>query len=217
MKSALLIAAALVLFASCKVVNQTRKGAGISRQYLFTDSTMDAAGIKKKEIQPTLFWSHYDATQRGGLYMVVPEPGGQYKVQVISENPPDAAISSSIDALAKAKVGDKVDAEAKFAAVRSVAELGQRNAGNYMIRDIAFRIEALQNNGGIDDKVIALYKELIKSGESISIAHAQTDASKAKVELLKEINLFLLKGDTTNQKPRLDSMLLVIQHVLHNK
>jgi hypothetical protein len=184
----------------CGPINQSRKSAGISRQQLYTAKVGE-------NILPTLFWSHYDATQRGGIYLV----NADGTVKVISENPPDAAINSTIDVLAKAKVGDKVDAAAKFSAVKAVAELGQRNAGNYMIRDLAFRIEALKNNhdGKIDKDIIEIYKLLIKSAENITITDSKNKIYESKAATLKELtSLIKMSKDTTYNELKLDSIFI---------
>lgn len=185
----------------CGLLNESRKSAGISRQQLYT--TTD----KNDQILPTLFWSHYDATQRGGIYLVSPDG----TVKIISENPPDAALNSSIEALAKAKVVDNVDAVAKFSAVRAVAELGSRNAGNYMIRDLAFRIESLKNNhdGKIDNQTIEIYKELIQSAERISIAESKNNYYNSKARILKEFKEIIeMSKDTVYRDLKLDSTFI---------
>lgn len=190
----------LIVLASCSTINQSRKSSGISRQQLYT--TKDANGV----ILPTLFWSHYDATQRGGIYLV----NGEGKVKVISENPPDAAINSTIDFIAKAKVNDKVDSEAKFSAVKSIAELGKRNAGNYMIRDLAFRIEALKNNEGeIDPKIFEIYNKLISSAENITIKESENELMQSKYGAIKELNsLIKLSKDTIYKDLKIDSVFI---------
>ncbi len=188
------------MITGCGSINQSRKSAGISRQQLYTAKVGD-------NVLPTLFWSHYDATQRGGIYLV----NADGTVKVISENPPDAAINSTIDVLAKAKVGDKVDAAAKFSAVKAVAELGQRNAGNYMIRDLAFRIEALKNNhdGKIDKDIIEIYKLLIQSAEKITITDSKNKIYESKATTLKELtSLIKMSKDTTYNELKLDSTFI---------
>lgn len=193
---------------SCSTLKQ---GTGVSRQTLYKSGT---------GIEPTLFWAHYDATQRGGIYMVVPVPAGggtnTYRVQMVSENPPDAAMSSTIDALAKAKVGGKVDAEAKFNAVRAVAELGQRNAANYIIRDIAYRLEALQNNGGITPEILTIYKELLATAERVSMSQDSSPATvaKEKAELVKQLNDLLGKADPAAAKPTPADLLKKVEEMM---
>lgn len=189
----------IFLIVGCGSINQSRKGAGISRQQLYT--TKDETTGKTL---PTLFWSHYDATQRGGIYLVKADGN----VRVISENPPDATISSTIDVLAKAKVGSEVDAAAKFSAVKAVAELGEKNAGNYMIRDLAFRIEALKNNhdGEIDEDIIKLYEKLIESAEKITIFDSKNKMHESKAIALEELTtLIKMSKDTTYKELKLDS------------
>jgi hypothetical protein len=187
----------LVLLTGCSAINQSRKGAGISRQELFTTK---ADG----KVLPTLFWSHYDATQRGGIYLVNPDGS----VRIISENPPDAVINSTIDALAKVKVTDEVDIEAKFGAVKAVAELGQRNAGTYMIRDLAFRIEALKNNhdGEIDKPIMDIYKKLIESAENITITDSKVKMHESKASTIKELtSLIKMSKDTLYKDLKIDA------------
>lgn len=186
----------LFLITSCTSINQSRKVAGISRQELYTTQV-------NNKVLPTLFWSHYDATQRGGIYLV----NADGTVKIISENPPDAAINSTIDALAKVKVGDNIDVGAKLSAVKTVAELGKRNASNYMIRDLAFRIESLKNTSGkIDPEIIEIYKKLICSAEKISIAESQNQINQSKQETLKEFtNLIKLSKDASYKDLKLDS------------
>ncbi len=198
----------LILLIGCKSINETRKSAGISKQSLYiNESTKKDKTEPSIVFQPTLFWSHYDASQRAGLYLVTPQSDGTMKINIISENPPDAALNSTIETLAKVKVGDKVDAGAKFSTIKSVTELGQRNAANYMIRDFAFRIEALQNNGGkIDDKILELYKTLIKTAENISIAEVNSNNNKNKLETIQELSKMInFTKDSAYNKLKLDS------------
>ena len=193
----------LFVLTSCASINKSRKSAGISRQQLFMD-TITFNG--KQEMPPTLFWSHYDISQRGGLYLV----NSEGKIKVISENPPDGAINSSIDILAKAKVGDKIDAAAKFSAIKSVAELGQRNAANYMIRDLAFRIEALKNNHEtIDTTIAGIYEKLIKSAEKITISETRAKLAQSKENTLKELtSLLKISKDTLYRDLKIDSTFI---------
>ncbi len=197
------ILALVVIATGCASINESRKSAGISRQSLYTAKFNDGT---KEKVLPTLFWSHYDATQRGGIYLV----NANGTVKVISENPPDAVINSTLDVLAKAKVGDKVDAAAKFSAVKAIAELGKRNAGNYMIRDLAFRIEALKNNEGeVDPAIIKIYEKLITSAEKIAIADSKNQVYHSKKETLKELTeLIKLSKDTLYQDLKIDSTFI---------
>lgn len=191
----------LFLMVGCSSINQSRKSAGLSRQALFKDKD------KNGDILPTLFWAHYDATQRGGVYLV----NANGTVRIVSENPPDAAITNSIELLAKTKVEGQLDAAAKFSAVGALAELGQRNAGNYMIRDIAFRIESLENNsnGKIDESIISIYKELIKSGEKITIEESKNRIYESKAATLKELtSLIEMSKDTAYMDLKLDSTFI---------
>lgn len=189
---------ALFILTGCNTMNTSRKSAGISRQQLF----MNKSGT---QTLPTLFWSHYDISQRGGIYLV----NAEGKVTVISENPPDAAINSNIDALAKANVTGQVDAAAKFSAVKAVAELGQRNAANYMIRDLAFRIEALKNNEDgkpLDPDVKEIFLKLIASAENISIAESKNKIYDSKATTLQELNsLIKLSKDDAYKDLKIDS------------
>lgn len=189
-----------IVFTSCKSINQSRKSAGISRQSLY--STIKTINNEEKML-PTLFWAHYDATQRGGIYLVNPDG----KVKVISENPPDAVLNSSIEILAKSKVGDKVDAGLKLSAIKSIAELGKRNSANYMIRDLAFRLEALKNNNdSIDPEIIRIYEKLIESSERITIAESKFQIQKSKEETLKELlNIIKISKDTAYSDLKIDS------------
>ncbi|WP_143019944.1 hypothetical protein [Niabella drilacis] len=200
MKKALFLLCGLTLIAlhSCSIFEkseQRRKSVGISRQNLYTTQV-------NGRILPTLFWAHYDATQRGGLYLAK-EDG---TVKVISENPPDAALNSTINVLVKANVAGKIDAAAKFSAVKSVAELGKKNAANYMIRDLAFRIESLQNNASdIDDNILKTYNRLIDAAEKISIAETQASISASRNESWQTLmQLIKLSKDTLYRDLKLD-------------
>ncbi len=181
---------------------------------LFLGCSLHKAEIKRQplfgtadNLQPTLFWARYDATQRGGLYLVNPIDSKTVEIKVISEPPPDAGLISTIEGILKVKVTDQVDVGAKFSAITSVAELGKRNAANYMVRDIAFRIETLKNNdGSIDTQIVELYKLLIASAEKISIAESEAEMSNNKLETLQEINkLLVFAKDTNNNDLGLDS------------
>jgi hypothetical protein len=186
-----------LLLTNCSIIDKTRKSAGIERLQLFKSD---------KAFEPTLFWSHYDATQRAGLYLVVPQPDGTVQIRVISENPPDASISTTIENISKIKVKDAVEIGNSLSAITSVAELGNRNSSNYMIRDIAFRIESLKTGGLLDTDVIELYKLLLVTAEKISIAESQVKISENKLELVKEIkDLIQVAQDTTKKQLGLDS------------
>lgn len=187
----------LLCLNSCSLFEKSterRKSAGISKQSLY---------VKDSIIQTTLFWAHYDATQRGGLYMVT----NSGKVVVISEPPPDAGVNSMLDIIAKANVKE-VEAGAKVSAVKSIAELGKRNAANYVVRDIAFRIETLLNNnhGALTPEVVDIYKTLLTTSKEISIAESKSDISKAKADLFKELNSLIEKTkDAAYKNLNLDS------------
>lgn len=199
MRNLILTGICLSTMISCSTINQTRKGAGISRQQLFLTEKAD----KTMTQQTTLFWSHYDATQRGGIYMVT-DSG---KVVVISEPPPDAGVNSMLDIIAKTNVKE-VEAGAKVSAVKSIAELGKRNAANYVVRDIAFRIETMlnNNNGKLPSEAIDLYKTLLATAKDISVEESKTEIIKSKAEMLKELNSLIEKSkDTTYKKLNLDS------------
>lgn len=229
-KPFLLILATLLFLIGCNTINETRKSAGISRQQLFVYNYSKIAGTNNKwwkknhvdslrVFEPTLFWSHYDVSQRAGLYFVAPDSGGNFDIRVISENPPDAAFNNTIDALINVKVKG-VDVGAKFSAMKSLAELGQRNSANYMIRDVAFRIESLLNNHpkGIDENIVALYKELLNSAENIAIAEAKGETSKNKAETLQELSrLIAISQDPKYKDLKLDSTFFqTIQKYLDN-
>ena len=112
----IIIVTSLIL-SSCGSINESRKVAGISKQELF----LDGAG----EIEPTLFWAHYDATQRGSMLYV----GRDKKVRVLAENPPDAAIQSIVKIGAELKGIEGIgDAELALETQKSIAELGKRTA-----------------------------------------------------------------------------------------
>lgn len=202
MKKAILILF-LLLIISCSSINKSRKSAGISRQSLYT-SKINIDSVEKA--LPTLFWAHYDATQRGGIYLV--NPNGS--VKVISENPPDAGINNTLEILAKSEINDKVDAGLKLSAIKSIAELGKRNAGNYMIRDLAFRIETLKNNNGqIDTEIIKIYEKLIESAEKITISENKLQHQKSKEEVLKNLlDVIKISKDTSYSKLKIDSTFL---------
>ena len=129
------------------------------------------------------------------------------KVIVISEPPPDAGVNSMLDILAKVNVKE-IEAGAKVSAVKSIAELGKRNAANYVVRDIAFRIETLlnNNNGVLSPEVIDIYKTLLSTAKEISISESKTDITKSKANILKEVNSLIEKTkDTTYKNLKLDS------------
>ncbi|OQP67869.1 hypothetical protein A4R26_10205 [Niastella populi] len=186
----------------CRVVNTSRKSAGISKQGLYKNGAA---------IEPTFFWSHYDATQRSGLYLITPDN----KVKVISEPPPDAATNKMLDVLAKTNVKDKVEAEAKVSAVKSVAELGKRTVAINFVRDIGFRIEALLNNNTtIDANTVTLYTLLLEKAKEISLAESNTEVVKNKVDILKELNLILSKADSTAPKLSQADLIKEIENVI---
>lgn len=124
----------VVTLISCDALNKSRKSAGISRQQLFLESE------NKSKIQPSLFWAHYDANQRGSMLYV----DANQKVRVLAENPPDAAIQSIVGITAKVKGIDGVgEVEAAFNSQRSIAELGKRTATVNMLRDALYRLNEM--------------------------------------------------------------------------
>ncbi|MEJ8756786.1 hypothetical protein WG947_07270 [Pontibacter sp. H259] len=177
----------LICLTGCNSINTSRRSTGISRQSLFLD--------KDNNPQTTLMWAHYDATQRGGLYLITKEG----LIKVISEPPPDAGVNNMLDIIAKTKIKGDIDAGIKLSTVRSVAELGKKNASNYIIRDITFRIETLLNNNTeISPEALSLYMELLSSTKEIALAETNLESSRAKVEMLKELNALITKSQDPN-------------------
>jgi hypothetical protein len=133
MKKIILMVVVAILLFSCDAINKGRKGAGISRQNLFVNST-------NSKTEPTLFWAHYDANQRGSMLYV----DSTQKVRVLAENPPDAAIQSIVGITAKVKgIEGAGEIEAAFNAQKSIAELGKRTAAVNMLRDALYRLNEM--------------------------------------------------------------------------
>jgi len=160
-----MLLAIIFILNSCGTINESRKVAGISKQALFlTDD--------KEDIQPTLFWAHYDATQRGSMLYV----GSDKKVRVLAENPPDAAIQSIVKIGAELKGIEGIgDAELALETQKSIAELGKRTAAVNMLRDALYRLNELyyaNQDAEVDfrekllDKDFSLLKEYETSNNS---------------------------------------------------
>ena len=122
----------LIIVCSCGSINKSRKVAGISEQEIkLSDSG---------KVNPSLFWAHYDATQRGSMLYI----GSDKKVRILAENPPDAAIQSIVKIGAELKGVDGIgDAELAFETQKSIAELGKRTAAVNMLRDALYRLNEL--------------------------------------------------------------------------
>jgi|GEM_PF-6082439 len=111
--------------------------AGIVRAKKFTESN-DSKG--------TMYWSHFDATKRSSVINARQDGS----ILVLAEVTPDAAVQKSLDALAKANVADKVDAELQLKTASTIAQLGQRTANVNMLRDALYRLaEGANNNPGV--------------------------------------------------------------------
>ena len=150
------------LLIGCGSINKSRKVAGISRQSLFTNSKNDSL-----KLQPTLFWAHYDATQRSSMLYV----DANQRVRVLAENPPDAAIQSIIGITAKVKGIDGIgEVEAAYNAQKSIAELGKRTAGVNMLRDALYRLNemyyATVDENEVTKKLIAKSPEILKISQN---------------------------------------------------
>lgn len=186
--TSIIILVTTLILSSCGSINESRKVAGISKQKLF----LDGSG----EIQPTLFWAHYDATQRGSMLYV----GRDKKVRVLAENPPDAAIQSIVKIGAELKgVKGIEDAELAFETQRNIAELGKRTAAVNMLRDALYRLnelyyanqdaeEALRNK--LLDKDFLVFQKYHKTLDSITNSSkiSFSDLFTKVIESAKEIS-----------------------------
>lgn len=215
-KSWILLAVGINFLIGCR----THMNASLEKQQLYLRDEYripgdDKSGIQKRIFEPTLFWAHYNATERGGLYLLEVGTDGKMNIRIISEPPPDVAINSTISAILDVKVPEAVDVSAKFEAVKSVAELGSRNSANYLIRDFGFNIQSLLNNyGKIDPDVKELYKDALKTAENMSIAASNSKVEESKVEGLAELTkMYALANDTT-KKFRPDSATIKKMEIL---
>lgn len=186
-----------------KETRLNKKSAGIAKMSMYKDT---AKIDEEYKTLPTVYWSHYDATQRSGLYLVQPDG----RVKILSENPPDAAVTTAITALASAQYKDSLRAEAAFTAIKSVAELGSRNATNYLVRDLAFRIESLKlNEDTIDTATIKLYMKLMEAAENMVKSESVSLAAQSKSSRLESIvKLVELAARENSSAPKIDSTLL---------
>lgn len=171
MKKLLVLMLLVFLFSGCDSINKSRKVSGISRQNLFLNESTGTA-------DPTLFWAHYDATQRGSMLYV----DANQKVRVLAENPPDAAIQSIIGITAKVKGIDGVgEAEAAFNAQKSIAELGKRTAAVNMLRDALYRLNEMYY-ATVDENNET--KELLKNSPEL-LKIFQSDDKSANSEIVR--------------------------------
>ncbi|MBF9223454.1 hypothetical protein I2H31_20285 [Hymenobacter sp. BT662] len=135
----LLLLPSVGLLTGCTIAGNVFRGstansrAGIVRARKFvSDDSKDG----------TLFWSHFDATKRSSIINAKADG----TTTVLAEVTPDAAVQKSLDLLSKAKVLDKVDAEAQLKTASTIAQLGQRTANVNMLRDALYRIAEGANN-----------------------------------------------------------------------
>ena len=169
----------LLLFtlASCAGV----KSVNVEKQSLFKNKKTGA-------IEPTFFWSHYDATQRGSMYKVAPDG----TVTVLAENPPDAAVESSLKIVAQAQKTGGVSAQGSLEAVRSIAQLGQRTAAVNILRDALYRLAELCNNAGgmnqpMNADVKAVIMQTLNTCEKVSIEMAKETDANAKAAMMNDL------------------------------
>jgi hypothetical protein len=170
--------------------NSTRSVAIIKRQSLFKDN----AG----RLEPTLFTSHTDATQR--ISIIMADANGKFIT--FSENPPDAAIQSALGVAAKADVVGKVTAEAQLDFAKTIAELGKRSEAINFHRDGMFRLSEMFNNKALDGSQLAILIDSLQN-KSMRIAFfaAQSEIERARLDKFKTLNELFAKADSTGARP----------------
>jgi hypothetical protein len=178
------------IFSLCFGVTSCGKLTGI-----YSSRANGRAGIKKisqfKDGLGTLSWAYYDATKRSSL-IYVSEDG---IIRVLAENTPDVALSTISNLTAKAKIFEKVDAEATLSTSRTIAELGKRTVSVNLLRDALYRLHELYYATQQSQKILTDSLLKGKSGQyNIELASKILDSNRDKslsneqlVDLYKEI------------------------------
>lgn len=186
----------ILSLASCCIF----EGGGMSRRNSNTRSgIVRVAQFTDKKT--TLMWAHHDPTQRQTL-MYVDENG---QIKILAEQSPDAGVTNTSNISGKAKVNDKVDAEALLAFQAQLEKLTNRTSSLMITRETLYAIRELCFNGTITKtEALSMYEkyldklvEIAKEDAKIEEAKAkglQVEVDKAKVELEK------LKLEQTNKK-----------------
>ena len=113
----------------------------------------------------------YDATRRGSFYFVDYKTK---KLKVVSEPPPDVVTMLSNELKVKANVLDKVNIDAKFKAVESIAELGKRTAAVNILRDALYKLAEIKiSNDSIDARTERLFLEALKVACQITVTETE--------------------------------------------
>ena len=193
----------VLLFANFIVsCNSTRSVAIIERQRLFKDDN--------GRIEPTLFTSHTDATQR--ISIIIADASGRFTT--FSENPPDAAIQSALGAAAKADVVGKVNAEAQLNFAKTIAELGKRSEAINFHRDGMFRLSEMFNNGALTGTELrVLIDSLQNKTMRIASFAVQGEIEKAKLDKLKTLNQLFAQTDSTATRPSSAEVIELLKQI----
>ena len=113
----------------------------------------------------------YDATRRGSFYFVDYKTK---KLKVVSEPPPDVVSMLSKELSGNANVLDKVNIDAKFKAVESIAELGKRTAAVNILRDALYKLAEIKiSNDSIDARTERLFLEALKVACQITVTETE--------------------------------------------
>lgn len=135
------------ILTGCQTINRAfsksnaNARAGIIRVTKYVESDT-AKKRRPADSQGTLYWSHFDATKRSSII----NANSNGTTTILAEVTPDAAVQKTLEVLSKAKVLDKVDAEAQLKTASTIAQLGQRTANVNMLREALYRIAEGANN-----------------------------------------------------------------------
>ena len=156
-----LILIVLTLQFSCHTVNYKQHGYDVPLASFSGDTSKNcSAGFMV-----------YDATRRGSFYFVDYKTK---KLKVVSEPPPDVVSMLSKELSGNANVLDKVNIDAKFKAVESIAELGKRTAAVNILRDALYKLAEIKiSNDSIDARTERLFLEALKVACQITVTETE--------------------------------------------
>jgi len=184
----------ILIFTSCKVfqgggmsTRNSNKRSGIARVAQFTDK------------KTTLMWAHHDPTQRQTL-MFVDENG---QIKILAEQSPDAGVTNSSDLSGKAKVSDKVDAEALLKFQAQLEKLTNRTSSLMITRETLYTMRELCFNGIITKtELVSMYEKFLEKLVEIVKEDAKIEEAKAKI----------LQAEIEGEKIELEKLKLQLEN-----
>ena len=153
----------------------------------------------------------FDATSRASVIHLYNDEKNGEQIRVISEVPPDAIVSSTIELLAKISSqqgAETISAEGQVKIAEAVSQLGKRTAAVNILRDALYRLQEMRGNQAITENDAKLFKIVLDSAVQIAKAELvenETRLVSERISLIKtlesqnwtseEIKKYLLTND----------------------